>query len=250
VELSSARRIFLVALVVSMCATAALAVGILLFSEFGETSARILGTTGALAFFSLLALPAGVLLDRGRAAVLGWVSLALAALGLVLVLVLLWVDWDDGSEKLGKSALTVTVFAVAGAQASATTARLREEDPRSVRWLYAAGLAAVAALASMTAVAVWAEIDQAGYYRVLGALAIVAVLVTLLQPVLRKTAAPGTTEPGGFRLRLTLADGHQLEREERARTFADAVAKAVRAAEREGSRVMEIERLEAGPGPS
>jgi hypothetical protein len=33
-ELSSARRLFLIAFVASMCATAALAVGILLFSDF------------------------------------------------------------------------------------------------------------------------------------------------------------------------------------------------------------------------
>jgi hypothetical protein len=155
VELSSVRRLFLIALVASMCATAALAVGILLFSEFDSTSGRILGTAGALAFFSLLARPAGVLVDRGLAAPLGWVALGLAALGLALVLVLLWIDWDDDPETLAKSALTVTVFAAAAAQAAATTARLREADPRSVRWLYTAGLAVCAALATMASAAAW-----------------------------------------------------------------------------------------------
>ena len=57
-ERSSARRFFGIALVASMCATAALAVGILLFSDFDETAARILGTTAAISFFSLLALRA------------------------------------------------------------------------------------------------------------------------------------------------------------------------------------------------
>jgi MFS family permease len=250
VELSSARRLFLIALVASMCATAALAVGILLFSEFDSTSGRILGTTGALAFFSLLALPAGVLLDRGRAAPLGWVALGLVALGLALVLVLLWIDWDDDPEKLLKSALTVTAFAAAAAQAAATTARLREEDPRAVRWLYTAGLAASAALATMASAAAWAEIEEAGFYRVLGALAVVAVLVTLLQPILRKTTAPRSPRTGGFRLRLTLADGREIERANGGGDFADAVAKAVRGVERHGSHVVRIERLEPGPGPS
>jgi len=250
VDFSSARRIFLLALVASMCATAALAVGILLFSEFGETSARILSTTGALAFFSLLALPAGVVLDRGRARPLGWASLGLTALGFALVLVLCWIAWDDDPERLWKSALTVTVFAVAGAQAAATTSRLRAEDPVPIRWLYAAGLAVGAALASMSAIAAWAEIDEAGYYRALGALAVVGVLLTLLQPVLRKTAAPRSPQTGGFRLRLTTADGSQIERDESAGDFADAVARAVRAAERDGARVTKIERLEAGPGSS
>jgi MFS family permease len=250
VDLSSARRVFLLALVASMCATAALAVGILLFSEFDETSARILGTTGALAFFSLLALPAGVLLDRGRARPLGWAALGLAALGLVLVLVLVWTDWDDDPETLWKSALTVTVFAIAAAQAAATTSRLRPEDPAPIRWLYPAGAGVGATVALMSAIAAWAEIDDPGYYRALGALAVVGVLLTLLQPVLRKTAAPRSPQTGAFRLRLILADGSRIEREENAGDFADAVARAVRAAEREGARVTRIERLEAGPGPS
>ena len=244
------RRLFLIALVASMCATAALAVGILLFSEFDDTSVRILGTTGALAFFSVLALPAGVLLDLGLAVPLGRVTLGLSALGLVLVLVLLWIDWDDSPEALLKSTLTVSVFAAAAAQGCATTSRLREEDPRTVRWTYVAGLAASAALATMASAAAWAEIDEAGFYRVLGALAVVVVLATLLQPILRRTTAPRTPQTGGFRLRLTLDDGREIEREDGGDDFADAVAKAVRRAEREGSRVSKIERLEPRPGPS
>ena len=69
-----------------MCATAALAVGILLFSDFDETAARILGTTAAISFFSLLALPGSVLLDRRASPVVAWASLALAAVGFALVL--------------------------------------------------------------------------------------------------------------------------------------------------------------------
>jgi hypothetical protein len=249
-DLSSIRRVFLLALVASMCATAALAIGFLLLSEFDDTASRILGTTGAAAFFSLLALPAGVLLDRGRAPLLAWAVLGLAALGLLLVLVLLWRDWDDDPLDLWKSALTVTAFAAAGSQAAATTARLREADPRSVKRLYAAGVAVGATLAVMTAVAAWAEIREAGYYRAFGALAVVGVLVTLLQPILRKTAASRSPQTGGFRLRLTLADGRRLERENPGRDFAEAVANAVRTAERDGAHVTRIERLEAGPGPS
>jgi len=247
---TSVRRLFGIALVASMCATAALAVAILLFSEVDDTAVRILGTTGALAFFSLLALPAGVLLDRRLAAPLGWLAIGLSAGGLVLVLVLLWIDWDDSPEALLKSTLTVSVFAAAAAQACATTARLRGEDPRIVRRLYVAGLAAGTALATLAAIAAWAEIDEAGFYRVLGALAVVGLLVTLLQPILRKTTAPRSPPRKGFRLRLTLENGREIEREDGGEDFADAVANAVRRAERDGSPVRKIERLEPRPGPS
>ncbi len=251
-ELSSLRRIFLLALLASMCATAALAIGILLFSEFDETAARVLGSTATLSFFSLLALPAGVLLDRGRFLGLAWASLAVSALGFVLVLVLLWVDWDDEPETLWKSALTASVFAVAGAQAAATTARRKADDSTSVRGLYAAGIVLALVLAAMASVAAWGEIEATGYYRALGALAVLGLLTTLLQPVLRRMAGTGATpgEPAAHRIRVTLADGRSLDREESGRDFADAVARAVRALEREGSRVTKIERREADPGPS
>jgi MFS family permease len=233
-----------------MCATAAIAVALLLFSEFDETAGRILGTTGALAFFSLLALPAGVLLDRGRARRLAWATLALAAIGLLLTLALLWVGGEDDPETLVKSAFTASVFAVAAAYASATAARIRDEDSRLVRALFAAGVAVGLVLACLSTLAAWAEIDDVGYYRVFGALAVVGVLLTLLQPVARKTAAPRSSQTGGFRLRLILDDGRRIERQEVGADFADAVARAIRATERDGSRVERIERLEAGPGAS
>jgi hypothetical protein len=252
VDLSSARRVFLLGLVGSMCATAALAIGILLFSEFDETAARILGSTAALSFFSLLALPAGVLLDRGRFLPLAWASLVVSAVGLVLVQVVLWVDWDDEPERLWKSALSVTAFAVAGAQVAATTSRRRADDSTLVRGLYAAGLALALALAAMTSAAAWGEIDTVGYYRALGALAVLGLLSTLLQPVLRRVvgAAAAPDARVAHRIRVTLADGRSLDREESGRDFAEAVARAVRAAERDGSRVRKIERVEAESGPS
>jgi hypothetical protein len=248
VDLTSARRVFLLGLVGSMCATAALAIGILLFSEFDETAGRILGSTAALSFFSLLALPAGVLLDRGRFRAPAWASLVVSALGLVLVLLLLWVDWEDDPEELGKSAMTVTALAVAGTQATATTARRREDDSRAVSALYALGAVLAFVLAAMVAVAVWAEIESAGFFRAVGALAVLVVLATLLQPVLRRIAGTAP-EPGAgatHRIRVTLADGRSVDREAAGRDFAEAVARAVRVAEKEGAEVAKIERLGRG----
>jgi hypothetical protein len=244
VELSSARRFFGIALVASMCTTAALAVGILLFSDFDETAARILGTTAAISFFSLLALPGAVLLDRRALLPVAWASLALPAVAFLLVLAVLWVDWDDFPQALWKWALSVTVFAVAGAQAAATTGRRRADDSGAVRALYALGVALGLGLAVMSTVAAWAEIDATGYYRALGAVAVLAVLATLLQPVLRRL---GGGEHGRSdvltQVRVTLADGTRLDVEESGRDFADAVARAIRAAERRGGSVVRIERL-------
>jgi hypothetical protein len=244
VELSSARRLFLIALVGSMCATAALAVAILLFSDFDETAARILGTTAAISFFSILALPASVLVDRRIALGLAWASLGVCAVGFVLVLVLLWIDWDDVPEALWKWVVSVTVFAIAGAQASATTIRRSSDDAGALRALYAIGLALGVTAATMAVVAAWAELDTTGYYRALGAVVVLGLLATLLQPALRRFggAVPATRQARS-RLRLTLAGGATVEVEESGRDFAEAAARAIRKAERDGGSVARIERL-------
>ena len=227
-----------------MCATAALAVAILLFSEFDETAARILGTTAAISFFSILALPASGLIDRSVAQALAWASLGVSAVGLALALVLLWIDWDDVPEELWKSLLSVTVFAVAGAQACATTLRRRAGDSGAVRALHALGLALAVVAAAMSAVAAWAEIERTGYYRALGAVVVLGVLVTLLQPALRRFGGIGDARPPTpARVRVTLADGSTMDLEQSGRDFADAAARAIRQAEQDGASVTRVERL-------
>jgi hypothetical protein len=244
VELSSARRLFLLALVASMCATAALAVAILLFSEFDETAARILGTTAAISFSSVLALPASVLVERGKVPALAWASLATSATAFVLALALLWTDWDDVPDALWKLLVTATVFAIAGAQACATTIRRRRDDSRGVEALYVLGLALSVAAAVMASIAAWGEIDTTGYYRALAAVVVLGVLATLLQPALRRFRGAGDARSrAGNQLRLTLDDGATVDVEQEGRDFADAVARAIRKAERGGGSVTRVERL-------
>ena len=62
----SGKQGLLLSVAVLLSVSAALAVGILLFGEFGETEGRVLATTGLLAGYGLLALPAAMLLDRRR----------------------------------------------------------------------------------------------------------------------------------------------------------------------------------------
>ena len=96
----------------------------------------------------------------------------------------------------------------------------------------------------MSTVAAWAEIDATGYYRALGAVAVLAVLATLLQPVLRRLGGRETGRSDALtQMRLTLADGTTLDVDESGRDFAEAVAHAIRAAERPGASVTRIERL-------
>jgi len=190
---ASGRRLFLWALVASLCVTAAIAIGTLLFAEFDDTAARILLTTTFLSVACLLSLPAGVLLDQGRAPALAWWTIAAAAAGFLMAMGVVWADPDD--DWVWKLALTFGLAALAGAQASASTSRRSPADSRRLVWIYVLGIVLTVVLATLIAVAVWLEIqDSSGYFRILGATAVAAVLATLLQPILRRLSKPAGAE--------------------------------------------------------
>ena len=135
-DVSTAKRLFFLGLIASLVATAAIAIGVLLFGEFDETTARILSTTAILALASLLALPAGVLLDQGRYRWLAWTTILLVLGGFIVAMLLVWRDWEsEGGEPLWKALAVWATFAGAASQASATTSRRRAGDPPAVRTL-------------------------------------------------------------------------------------------------------------------
>jgi hypothetical protein len=187
--------------------------------------------------FSLLGLPGGALLDEGRAVWLGWLTLGLAGFGLVHSLVLLWTEGDAGFKLL----IAVVAFAGACAQASGTTARLRNDDSQAVSALYLAGIAGALLLAGMISFAAWQEVEDAGYYRFLGALAVAVLLATILQPIVRRT---GKREEAAvaFEIVCTTADGRRTPKRVEADDFAAAAASAIRDLERRGARVVRVER--------
>lgn len=174
----------LLAAVASLSATAALAIAILLFGDFGDTELRILGTTLAISLYSLLSLPGAILLERRDAQPLGWTTIAFAGAGFVLALDVIWAD--DGSSTVAKLAGTTTAIAAALTQMSAMTTRRRDDDPPLVRGVFLAAVAVVALLCLVTIIAIWNEIDSEGFYRGLGAVAVLDVFLVLLQPLLRR----------------------------------------------------------------
>lgn len=189
----SGRRLFLWALVASLCVTAAIAIGTLLFAEFDETAGRILGTTVLLSLASLLSLPAGVLLDRQRIVPLAWATIAASAAGFALAMIVIWGYPDD--ESLARVTWTFWLAAGAGAQASGVTSLLQRKDSRRLRVVYALSVLLAAALAVLIVIAIWIEPDSAAYFRATGAVAVAAVLASLLQPILRRVERPAVGRP-------------------------------------------------------
>jgi hypothetical protein len=222
---------------VSLSATALLAIGILLFGDFGQTEGRILGTTMMLAAYALVALPAGFLLDQSRHRPLAVAILGLAATGLALGVVSTWTSGD--SAALGKMVLTVTVFAVAASQTGGLAARRRESDPLSVRMLFAVSCGLALVLATMATVAAWVELESTVYFRIFAALAVLDLLLVILQPVLALARPRGEV----YHLRVGLELGGELETDVEAADFAAAASRVIRETERSGQRVRRIVRV-------
>lgn len=237
----SGKRVLLLAAAGSLCATAGLAISILLFSEFGPTQGRILGTTAAIGFYGLLALPAGILADRATLRRLAGLVLVLAGVGFALALAALWIT--DPPEELINALVSASVFTVASTQTAALATRRSPHDPRSVHWLFVASIMLIFTAASMLAAGIWSGTEREGYFRALGAIAVADVLAVALQPILARLRSRDRADL--YELRLQLEPERTLDLEIEASTFARAVAQAVTIAEREG-RVLRIELVESG----
>jgi hypothetical protein len=197
----NARRLLLPIAIASLALSAGVAILILLFGDFGETEGRILGTTFSISAASLLALPGAILLERGDRTIVSTVNVGLAAAAFVLALALLWI-WQEG-EALARLLGSTIAAAAASTQVAALTLRLRTGDRESVRRAYLAACALAVVLAVMAIIAIWAEINSGGYYRVLGALAVLDLFLVVLQSLLRRLGSTGGTRE----VRIVVDDG-------------------------------------------
>ena len=239
-ERTELRRLLLVATVSALSLTALFAIFALLVGRFDETQVRILATTGGFGLASLLAMPGTRLLQEGRHVELGRLVVFLATVTFVLEL---WAVWIATDSSLSWRSLAVAVSATtAVAQIASSLARQRATDPEAVALLrLGAGVCAVV-LALLISVAALAKVDDTGYYRLLGAVGVLDVLLVALQAVVRRFgAAPARAEPSRMGFVCVLADGRRVRPPSSGRDLPSAVAAALRELERRGERVRTIE---------
>lgn len=234
------KRVLLLAAIGSLSVTAALAIGILLLGDFGDTEGRILATTFGIGVASLLALPGAQLLDQQRGVPLAWATVALAVAAFLMFELALWPE--DVGEETWKAFGTVFVFAVATTQIAALTSRMGPRDPASVSRAYEVSVGLVLLLALLATFAIWQEVDDETFYRALAALAVLNVLLVVVQPLLRRLAGP-VASAATYGLRIAFEPDGVEEVETSGSDFADAVARSVRRLERGGRRVVRIERV-------
>jgi hypothetical protein len=229
------RRVLLIATVTALCATALIAITALVLGDFDDTQLRILATTGGFGLISLIATRGTALLEQRRHETLGQAVLVLSALAFLIELWVIWVDTD--SDAGWKSLVCAIAAAGATGQIAGTLARTRTTDPGSVSALVLLSGAGAVILGLMASFAALAEVDEAAYYQLFGAVAILNILALVLQPVLRRLGEPAPLSSGEGGFVVVLSDGRRLERRA-GDDLAAAVASELRA---HGGRVKRIE---------
>lgn len=225
------RRVLLLVVAALMCGAAALAIGILLLGDFGGTEGRVLATTFLLAVHGAIAVPAAVLRDQRRLPALAALVAALTTLSASLSTVTVW--WNGAGDTFGKTLATVVIFLVVSVVTAALAMRPRHR-------LFFPSVALASLIAAMSTVALWAEVEQSLFLRLLGALIVLDVLLVALQPLLLRVAREQSVWP----LRLVDTYGRTSEAGVAAGSVAEAVARAIRGLEREGAHVRSVEVLE------
>jgi hypothetical protein len=242
-EQAELRRLLLVGTVSALSLTALFAIFGLLAGSFDETQVRILATTGGCGLASLLAMPGTRLLEQGRHVAVGRLVVLLAALTFVVELWAVWIDTE--SDVSWRSLAVALSFTIALAQIAGSLARRRPSDPDSVALLgVGAGVCALV-LALLISLAAVSKIGDTGYYRLLGVVAVLDVLLVALQAAVRRfgagPAASAAPNRGAPAFVCVLADGRRIRPHSTARDLPSAVAAALRELERRGERVRTIE---------
>lgn len=187
------KRFLLVVLIVSLVAAALVSVGIFVLGRSGDLEARALLTVLLLGFFSLTGLCAAVRFERGLAW-LGWLGVLVSLAGLAYSELLVWQVIPVEGFSAIKPALSLAVGAVALAYGSLLLlAGGPYASVKVVTWLT---LMLVVILAGGVIAFIVTEIEPAPELtRGMAAVAILAVLGTMVVPLLRKFLALGGGDP-------------------------------------------------------
>lgn len=182
-----ARRVAIVAIVLSLVVAAALGILALLSREFGETQGKIMLTTLVIAAFSITALCHLAIAAR-TLRWLGYVGIVASAAAVVPPLVLIWASPDHVDENPWLKALGVlTTLAVSLAHANLLLLLATRRDT-AVRIGLGLTVLAIAAVAVMFWIVILSDGRIPGenedYWRALGVIGILDVLGTIALPVL------------------------------------------------------------------
>ena len=149
--------------------------------EFGDIQLKVLATTLTISAASICSMACAAYIEKRKRTRQGLVGIALSVLGALLVIVGLWPPID--SDEYWKTAITVVIWAVACAHGLLML--LPDLDGRQ-KIVQSLTVVSIAILSALIMVAVWTEMENEGYYRIMALAAIAVALETLVIPILLK----------------------------------------------------------------
>ena len=191
------------ALIGGLCVAAVAAIVALLQGDFGDTHARIVGTSLGFSVFCGLGAAGDALRTqaRGPLATAGTVASGLAAFAFVLLVAAIWID-DSDSEFLWRAWGVVAITALWASHWSLVLRARRPADTSAVRTIARISIATATfdMLDGNLAVAANIEDIDDTFARVLGVVLVITVLTTALPPIMRRLSGTPKADPLGHRL--------------------------------------------------
>ncbi|UTW44821.1 hypothetical protein KFE80_10520 [bacterium SCSIO 12696] len=177
------RKLSLKCFIGFLALTGVLAVAMVLVGRFGELELKILLSTLVVSAANVCALSCAAAMERHGYRVTGLSGVGCAVVAGLMSLLGIWVEVD--SKVFWQT--TVTAIICAATMAHLFLLLLPTLQPRH-RWFQSLSGITLIGLAGMLNLLVWAELDSEGYFRALAAVAITALVQTLVMPLLARLA--------------------------------------------------------------
>lgn len=168
-------------LIISVSLSALLGIFAILSGTFGDFKARIILTTITISAASICALAAGALWESHGSRTLPRIAVVLAILAAILIIIGIWAKIS--SEEFWKLNATVGVLAIASAQACLIS--LARLAPRFA-WTRTVALVGIVFLATSIILTIWGEVNDEGFYKAMGATAILVAALTIMMPIFHR----------------------------------------------------------------
>jgi len=173
----SSLKIFICFLII----TALFAIVSVLSGEMGDFQLKTLATTFTISAASICSMSCAAFIEKRRMKWLGISGILLSIAAAAFLIAGLWPEVD--SHDYWKFTGTLITLAVCLAHAFLLYLPELDDDHN---WVQPATAISIGTLALLIMIAVWGEIDDEGYYRLLAAVSIVVALGSLVVPILMK----------------------------------------------------------------
>ena len=181
---TSVRKVLLKLFIGFLSMTALVAIFAVLRGEFGETQIKVLITTFSISAGSICAMPCAGFIERNGAKTVGIVGILAASGAVSLVIIGMWGEIDE--KEFWKTTVMFIVICVALAHACLLHL---PNLTASYRWTQPASAILITLLALQIIFAVWGEVGEEDYYRLMAALSVLVILVTLVVPICGRLGA-------------------------------------------------------------